>query len=214
MRCFFLGRHMGRRRKRRSAGATMAAEAASSSPRPKPPRTFAGVTALTKFVPGQSFSLTVLLRYDKQNRCGLGSQSQLAAEPGPQKICYGQKGWLFLVDPPAENDKEGVASRCISYYSVTIRAIIGRLDEEHPARACGRTDRGQLCYRSLRHSCKVLANEELGDFALAIYLSFFLPLVVGIMRYGHLPTERQQHNYGEREPPKHGEKAHAWHLSR
>src|SRR5262249_47918256 len=114
-----------------------------------------------------------------------------------------------------ENDKDGVRGRCIAaHYSVMVRAVIGRLDNEHPARASGRTNHGQVCNRLLRHkSCKVLANKELSDFAFAVCLFFLEPAVI-IRLYGYyLPTKRE-HKQDEQEPPKHGRKLHVWHLPR
>src|SRR6266852_5336146 len=95
---------------------------------------------LAKFVPGQSFSLTARRRNDRKDRHGLDFQSELAPEPRPEKIKYGQRRWLFRVNPASEHDEHAVGSRCVLANHVALPGNGMRFGDEYTARSGGRTN--------------------------------------------------------------------------
>ena len=167
---------------------------------------------LAELVPRQSFSITALRRYDHKNWGSLSLQPKLAPEPGPQIVECRQPGWLFSVNPSAENDEDVVRSCCIAANHIAIRPVRRRFGNEDSARpALSRESLASLlpvCQQSqpksavepgIRQPCD-RRSSSLSSPGLPDCTASFQPSVSGSSR--------------EDEPSKRGRIAHVSHLAR
>jgi hypothetical protein len=89
---------------------------------------------LAKFAPRQSFRIAAGRRNDRKQRRSVGSQSELALDPGPQKIGYSLPRWLVLVSPASEHHKNPIGRRCVAANGSAVPSNWTRVGNEHPAR--------------------------------------------------------------------------------
>jgi len=115
------------------------------------------------------FSIAAGRRYDGEQRCGMDPQSQLALEPGPQKIWYGQPRWLLLVNPALEHHKAPVRTRCVAANEVAVPSSRIRVGNEDPAGSGARAKHRLSFARSIgQRDGETLLNQEIGDSLLDV----------------------------------------------
>jgi hypothetical protein len=125
--------------------------------------------ALAKFAPGQPFSIAAGRRYDGEQRCGMGPQSELALEPGPQKIWHSQPRWLLRVNPASEHHKAPIRNRCVAANDVAVPSNRIRVGNEDPADpgACTK-HRLSIARLIAQRDDKTLLNKKIGDSLLDV----------------------------------------------
>ena len=115
------------------------------------------------------FSVAAGRRYDGEQRGGMDPQSQLALEPGPQKIWHGQPRWLLRVNPASEHHKAPVCTRCVTTNEIAVPSSRIRVGNEDAA-GFGACVKRRLSFARLigQRDGKMLLNQKIGDSLLDV----------------------------------------------
>jgi hypothetical protein len=140
----------------------------------------------------------------------VGSQSELALDPGPQKIRYGQPGWLVLVSSASEHHKHAIRRRCIAANGSAVPSNWTRVGNEHPAPPGARPNHN-LSFAQLigQSDGETLLIKKFSDPLLDVLFAWRAP--IGTHNQFRPKRERERE---DKEPFKYGRTTHAAHLAR
>jgi hypothetical protein len=139
----------------------------------------------------------------------MGPQSELALEPGPQKIWHGQPRWLLRVNPASEYHKAPICDRCVAADDVAVPSHRISAGNEDPAGAGARA-KHRLSFARLigQRDGVTLMNQKIGDSLLDIHRARYA--LIGACNQFRPERERKRKN---EEPFKRAGTIHDAHLS-
>jgi len=140
----------------------------------------------------------------------VGWQSELALDPGPQKIRHGQPRGLILVSPASEHHKDAVGRRCIAANGSAVPSNRTSVRNEYPARTGARPNHN-LSFAQLigQSNGETLLTEKFSNPLLDVLFAWRAP--IGTHNQFRPKRERKREN---KKPFKHWRTIHAAHLPR